>query len=1415
MKVAYLSKLLLVPIAVACTQTLAAANVQLPSIFGDHMVLQHGEHSSLWGFADPGESVTVRGSWSTDDTTTTADAKGRWQVEFVPPRVGGPYAIRIRGNNDVILNDVLFGEVWVCSGQSNMEMPLAEQDGYSGVTNWRELVKHANRPTIRLFNVKRNLAPTPRKDCVGNWWVCDENTARGFSATGYFFACQLAQDLDEPIGMIEAAWGGTPIEAWTSLDTMRRLPGYEKIASELDREAARGPLTAADLARDVAAWRKKIDELDVGMKSPPWSAADFDDSSWDSIDVPAQWSGALASFDGFVWCRKSIDLPDAWSGREAVLELGPIDDMDVTYVNGTRVGETMEEFHHQEPRIYRVAAGVLKPGRNVIAVRVFDTGGPGGIYGKRDQVRLRAKDGGDAISLAGPWRARATASMSELPPRPRASIVVTDTPSSLYNGMIAPLVHCRIRGVIWYQGEANVERAFQYRKLLPGMIADWRAHFSSGEFPFYFVQIAPYAYDGDKGQAAELREAQTMSLSVPNTGMAVTMDIGNAQDIHPKSKSIVGLRLARCALANTYKKAGVDCWGPTYASMKIEGSSIRLSFDHAHGLTSNKPLAHFRIAGADQRFVPAQAVIDGETVVVSSSAVKEPVAVRYCWGAADEGTLFNGAVLPAPSFRTDKWRGVTETSQALPRRPLKMSGDGLELDLPVDRWDEGAPLGNGQLGVMVWGGGDTLKLSLDRNDLWDLRPAETTLRKDWTYAKMKELVAARDESTFHQLFDAPYDTVPHPTKLPPTRVEVRVSGPRLASLAVRGDAVRSDGVFWANVLADAPVARLTFSADSEVADVRIVRSKGFDKLGYEPATFGNDASAHTQWMVQKAANGLVMAVVAGWKFWEEPQLAAGVDPLRDLRQLGHGELAVAVTSSSDGADPLALGREQVSRALATRAPRVSTHPLRRAMRTDWQDDPFVETNVALPDEEIQGAYDLAAMFYRAASRPGFPPITLQGLWSADNDDLPPWKGDYHNDLNTQMTYLAYPTAGLFDQGKCWIDFNEQLLPRYRRFAREFYGVDGAVVPGVMALDGTPLGGWGMYSLSPTNGAWVAQSFYLHWRYTMDDAFLREHAYPWCAEIATALLAIAKPDASGKLLLPLSSSPEIHDNSPRAWLAPNSNYDLALMRWLFGALGEMADAQAKHEDAAKWSEALAHLDPLDVDDTGSLTFAKGEPYAESHRHFSHAMAIHPLGLVSVEGGDRERKIVNATIDRILSKGTSAWCGYSFAWMSCILARAGRAEEALEHLEKFMEGFVLRNGFHCNGDQSGAGLSSFTYRPVTLEGNFLAMQAVHEMLLQSWGGVVRVFPAVSARWSDVAFENLRAEGGFHVSAERRAGRTTRVGVRAERSGLLRIADPFDGARVAWANAHDVKQRNGIYEMNLCKGESVIASTDDRAR
>ncbi|GGA55756.1 hypothetical protein GCM10011507_03810 [Edaphobacter acidisoli] len=722
------------------------------------------------------------------------------------------------------------------------------------------------------------------------------------------------------------------------------------------------------------------------------------------------------------------------------------------------------------------------------------------------------------------------------------------------------------------------------------------------------------------------------------------------------------------------------------------------------------------------------------------------------------------------------------------------SGLTLNLPAPVSTWEKGIPLGNGITGGLLWGDGGTVNLSLDRGDLWDLRVPAVYQRPDWTYATLERLVRAGDEKQIHAMFDNPYDELAYPTKLNAGRLVLtfpqgeKASRFTLDAHRAEGGVVLSEGKVSAIFAATQPVALLRISGPAP--EISLMDPSGVvEKLGYAPAAHGqsSERGIHTRWLVQHAALGLDYAVVVASR-----------------TEHGTTEIAVAIVSNREGRDPVALGKRRVAKALSRGYDAVL------AEHMAWWKNFWSTSQVRVPQEDVQQQYVLDKYFYGSASRADAPPMPLQGVWTADDGGLPPWKGDYHNDLNTQMMYIAAPEAGLYPEGESFLNFNWRLLPVYRNFARSFYGVPGAIVPGVEAINGKPLGGWAQYSLSPTMGAWVAQSFYLHWRYTMDPVFLRTRAYPFASEIGTALLALMKPGPDGKLALPLSSSPEMFDNSLKAWLPHTSNFDLALERWLYGALAEMADAQGDTASAAHWRGVLDRLGQLDVMN-GALTIAPGIPLPFSHRHLSNLMSIYPLGLVDVDSEQGHALAMNS-IDDFASKGHSAWLGYTYGWLACMMARTGNGDGALRYLDDYLRGFIFENGFHVNGDQSRLGLSESHYHPFTLEGNFLAMQAVQEMLLQSWGGEVRIFPAAPSQWQSASFEGLRAEGGYVVSAERRDGHTTSVSITASVDGILRLRDPFAGSgNVQWNRP--VQLSGEILTVHMTKGQTLSGSTGRR--
>jgi alpha-L-fucosidase 2 len=755
---------------------------------------------------------------------------------------------------------------------------------------------------------------------------------------------------------------------------------------------------------------------------------------------------------------------------------------------------------------------------------------------------------------------------------------------------------------------------------------------------------------------------------------------------------------------------------------------------------------------------------------------------------------------------------VASVAAAPPLPQVPQANDNLVIAAPITRWDDAIPLGNGLMGGLLWGEERTLRLSLDRGDLWDERPSGAQLWwKKYTYAKGVARVRANKADTVNQWWDSPYNGVT-PTKLPAGRLEIELApGQRVAAfelnLATAEGFVRLRGKPRVRAFFSAiePVALMWIPGTSP-ASYDLVPSgsrPGRDggpssggavaRLGYPAAQHGKNESA--KWYVQDAADGFQYCV-----YLESARVDNGT------------LLAIAVTSTTDGPDPRELAQQRCERALA------KGYAAMLQLHASWWRTFWNQSAVRLPaqDAHILRQYHTVQYLFGAASRRGAPPIPLQGVWTADNGGLPPWKGDYHNDLNTQMTYIAYQSAGHFDQGLSYLDFLWDRREVFRRFARDFYGTSGLACPGVMSLAGQPLGGWGQYSMSPTMSAWSAHLFYLHWRYTMDDTFLRKRAYPWASAVGHCMLELLKPDENGVLKLPLSSSPEIFNNSPRAWLEPNTNYDLMCLKMLFLALEEMADACDRTDAAAVWAQAAAALGDFHCDTAGRLLVDSTTPLPGSHRHLSNIIGLHPFNLITIESGPESRRHITASIRQWDQLGTHAWTGYTFSWMSCLRARVGDAEAALRNLDIYARAFVTRNGFHVNGDQTRSGFSGFTYRPFTLEGNFLAAQAVQEMLLQSWSPtpgkrnteIIRIFPAMPWRWHSASFRDLRSEGGHRVSAVRENNATTWLQIVAGRDGVVRIRDNFEGRQPVW-NLGKVKKTGSNYLATLNQGQTLTAT------
>jgi sialate O-acetylesterase len=638
-------------LAATMISSMGFADVRLPNIFGDNMILQRDKPIPVWGWADKNEKITIQFNQQTQ--IVKADKNGQWKVLLHPEKAGGPYNLSVKGKNALTLHDILMGDVWICSGQSNMEFHV--NDVFNAD---KEKAASAN-PEIRHFYLPKDISATPKTDVKQSAWLpaSPENTG-AFTAVGYFFARALNEQLHVPIGLIHTSWGGTNVETWISREGLAGNPAFGDLMKNT-------PVLNLDSFALVSKNRvtKIVQSLQGGLPdaatAASWSAANTDDQAWLKMKVPGEWEQQqLPNFDGEVWFRSNFNIAAADAGKPAELSLGTIDDNDVTYINGTQVGATNQ---YNASRVYKIPAGVLKAGNNVIAVKIQDNGGGGGFTGEPADLFVNVD--GHKQPLAGNWAFRISAVVPT-----NSGVGPNSYPSLLYNAMINPILPFAIKGAIWYQGESNADRAYQYRTSFPLLINDWRRLWNQGEFPFYFVQLASFnsangnSKNGSKW--AELREAQTLSLNVPNTGMAVITDIGEPKDIHPRNKQDVGKRLAAVALHDTYGQNNVFS-GPVYQSMQTNGNRITLSFSSiGGGLTVKDKYGYirgFEIAGADQQFHYAKAYVEGDKVVVFTEEISSPVAVRYGWADDNlEDNLFNKEGFPAAPFRTDKWKGVTE-----------------------------------------------------------------------------------------------------------------------------------------------------------------------------------------------------------------------------------------------------------------------------------------------------------------------------------------------------------------------------------------------------------------------------------------------------------------------------------------------------------------------------------------------------------------------------------------------------------------------------------------------------------------------------------------------------------------------------------------------------------------------------------
>lgn len=615
-------------------------------LFGEHMMLQRDQPNRLWGWAKPGQEIRV--DLDGRLAKAVAGADGRWQVELMPPASGGPYTLSIDGPQHLVFRDVLVGDIWLCGGQSNMAFGLSEShDGANAV-------KQSANPNIRFFRVEGAAAYGPAAVPRGEWLICGPEAFTrpgGFSAVAYYFGRQVQEKTGIPIGLIQAASGGSPAESWISPETLSKLSEWAPALAEIERLKSRN---APGYGSYLMHW---LDEFDRGLAGATWASVAHDDSAWKTVSLKTGFADlGVPVTPAVVWFRRELILPETLPAGPITLRLGVVEKMDTAYLNGRWVGASSWV---ENPRVYTVSAGILHPGRNILAVRVFKLKPDGGFQSPATDLQLVLGDG-TRLPLEGAWRAALSVDARPPHPLPLGYENYPTMPAVFYLGMLRPLAPLAITGVIWYQGEANFTRAEQYRTLLPALIADWRSIFGRADLPFAIVSLPAFMARRDQPGTdgwAELRGVQADTVhAISHTALAVTVDTGDAGNIHPPEKQIVGQRLALIALHDTYR-LDVVCAGPTLVRAEKNSGQLRLHFDHCDGglVVKGERLGEFSIAGEDHIWHWADAQLEGDTVAVSSSAVPNPIAARYAWQANPLATLYNGAGLPAVPFRTDDW----------------------------------------------------------------------------------------------------------------------------------------------------------------------------------------------------------------------------------------------------------------------------------------------------------------------------------------------------------------------------------------------------------------------------------------------------------------------------------------------------------------------------------------------------------------------------------------------------------------------------------------------------------------------------------------------------------------------------------------------------------------------------------------
>ena len=717
----------------------------------------------------------------------------------------------------------------------------------------------------------------------------------------------------------------------------------------------------------------------------------------------------------------------------------------------------------------------------------------------------------------------------------------------------------------------------------------------------------------------------------------------------------------------------------------------------------------------------------------------------------------------------------------------------LVFDTLAKRWDEGIPLGNGWLGVLIWQNENKLRMSLDRVDLWDDRPMPEIdkLKFKWVVEKVK----LNQYDSVQKIGDEPYEKYPAPTKIPGAALEFdldKIGKVKKVSLDISNGlsiVEFENGVKFNNYIhASRQVGYFGFeNTDEDLIPELIIPNYNTGSSG----TTGNSVSGQS---LERLG-------------YEKGTVKKGIDYILYHQPTWKNNYYEVLVKWYHFPGKKIVGEWTITNNQPASLPALNVllkEPTGWPSHIDWWDDYWKRSSVSIPDSILERQYYLDMYKFGCVARSNTPPISLQAIWTADEGRLPPWKGDFHHDLNTELSYWPGYSGNHLDLTEGFTNWLWKVKDENKRWTKQYFEVDGLNVPGVTTISGKPMGGWIQYSMSPTTSAWLAQHFYWQWKYSMDKNFLTNKATPYLIDVGKFLETITELRDNAIRRLPLSSTPEYNDNSIKAWFPNWTSYDLALAKNSFQMIWNVYLNLKKEDEAKYWLSQWTTLPGFNSNETG-LTITVDQNLEHSHRHQNHLHAIHPLGLLNTEDS-LQKIVIENSLKQIEGKGTRQWVGYSFAWIASIYARAQNGDSAAINLKKFATNFVSPNSFHLNGDQKGGQYSNFIYRPFTLEGNFAFAQGIHEMLLQSHKDFIEVFPAVPKEWKNVSFKTLRAEGAFLISAKKENGVAMEVKVRSETGGTLRIKLPFK----TWTNTGIerslIKIVNGIAEMKTTKGQTI---------